>query len=209
MPEPSPLRRVCVYCGSRPGLRPAYAHAARQLGVELARRGIGLVTGGGAVGLMGAVANAALEGGGEATGVIPRAMVEREVGHASLTELRVVETMHQRKATMASLADAFVAMPGGLGTLEEIAEALTWVQLGIHAKPCAILDVEGYYAPLIDWLDGAVREGFVLPERRAAVVIESDPIALVDALEALAADSAHPGGDAEAGRAGADEPGGC
>ena len=184
MPDPSPLRRVCVYCGSRPGVRPAYAEAARRLGAELARRGIGLVTGGGAVGLMGAVADAALAAGGQATGVIPQAMVEREVGHARLTELRVVGTMHERKATMARLADAFVAMPGGLGTLEEIAEALTWVQLGIHAKPCALLDVEGYYGPFIDWLDVSVREGFVLPERRAAVVIEADPVALVDALEA-------------------------
>ena len=178
----SSLRRVCVYCGSRPGLRPAYADAARDLGTRLAEAGLGVVTGGGRVGLMGVVAGAVLDAGGEAVGVIPQALMDREVGFARLTELHVVETMHHRKAMMADLADAFVALPGGLGTLEEIAEALTWVQLGIHAKPCAFLDVEGYYAPLVRFLDHAVEEGFVTADRREAVIVEATPEALVEQL---------------------------
>ena len=176
MPE---VRRVCVYCGSRPGLRPAYAEAARALGTLLASAGVGLVTGGGRVGLMGAVADAVLEAGGEAVGVIPTALADREVGHDGMTALHVVGSMHERKAAMADLADAFVALPGGLGTLEEIAEALTWVQLGIHAKPCGLLDVEGYYAPLVRFVDHAVGEGFVGPESRAALAVERDPAALL------------------------------
>ena len=184
MPE---IRRVCVFCGSRPGARPSYAQAARQLGERLAAEGLGLVSGGGRVGLMGVVANAVLEGGGEAVGVIPQALAAREVGHTALTELHVVETMHQRKAMMADLADAFVAMPGGLGTLEEIAEALTWSGLGIHAKPCAVLDVDGYYQPLLAWLDHAVEQGFIAAQARAAVIVESDPDVLVDCLLARSA----------------------
>ncbi|WP_420457637.1 TIGR00730 family Rossman fold protein [Rubrivirga sp.] len=176
------MRRVCIYCGSRPGLRPAYADAARELGERLAQAGVGIVTGGGRVGLMGVVADAALAAGGEVVGVIPQALVDREVGHAGLTALHVVSTMHERKATMADLADAFVAMPGGLGTLEEIAEALTWLQLGIHAKPCALLDVDGYYVPLVGWLDHAVAEGFVTADRRNAVVVEATAQALVGRL---------------------------
>ena len=178
----SEIRRVCVYCGSRPGARPAYAEAARQLGRLLAEAGVGVVTGGGHVGLMGVVADAALDAGGDVVGVIPQALVDREVGHTGLTELLVVQTMHERKALMADLADAFVALPGGLGTLEEIAEALTWVQLGIHAKPCALLDVEGYYARLADFLDHTVDEGFVLADRRAAILVEATPDALLDRL---------------------------
>ena len=176
MPE---IRRVCVYCGSRPGANPVYAEAARQLAVSLAETGVGIVTGGGHVGLMGVVADAALEAGGEVIGVIPKALMDREVGHAGLTKLYVVQTMHERKALMAELADAFVALPGGLGTLEEIAEALTWVQLGIHAKPCALLNVEDYYAPLARFLDHTVEEGFVLEERRAAILVEPTPEALL------------------------------
>ena len=175
-------RRVCVYCGSRVGAREAYAAEATRLGERIARAGAGLVTGGGAVGLMGVVADAALAAGGEAIGVIPQALVDREVGHNRMTRLVVVRTMHERKAAMAELADAFVAMPGGLGTLEEIAEALTWLQLGIHAKPCAFLNVAGYYDPLVAWLDRAVAEGFVLPERRAAIVVEPTADALADRL---------------------------
>ncbi len=178
----SEIRRVCVFCGSRPGARPSYARAARQLGTRLAAEGLGLVSGGGRVGLMGVVANAVLDGGGEAIGVIPQALAAREVGHTDLTELHVVGTMHQRKAMMADLADAFVAMPGGLGTLEELSEVLTWSGLGIHAKPCAVLDVDGYYQPLLAWLDHAVSEGFVSAQARAAVIVESDPDALVDRL---------------------------
>ena len=176
------IRRVCVYCGSRPGFRPAYAEAARDLGQRLAAAGVGIVTGGGRVGLMGVVADAALDAGGEVVGVIPQALLDREVGHAGLSELHVVRTMHERKARMADLADAFVALPGGLGTLEEIAEALTWVQLGLHAKPCAFLDVEGYYAPLVQFLDHAVAEGFVLGDRRAAIGVETTAEALVGRL---------------------------
>lgn len=180
------LDRVCVYCGSRPGLRPSYARAARRLGERLAAEGLGLVTGGGAVGLMGVVADAVLSAGGAATGVIPGALAEREVGHAALTELRVVDTMHERKAAMAGLADAFVALPGGIGTLEEIAEVLTWTGLGFHAKPCALLNVDGYYGPLVAWLDHATAEGFLRPAQRAALWVEATPDALVDRLLAWA-----------------------
>ncbi|MDT0632417.1 TIGR00730 family Rossman fold protein [Rubrivirga sp. S365] len=180
--RPSPIRRVCVYCGSRPGARLAYAEAARSLGTLLAEAGIGLVTGGGRVGLMGVVADAVLAAGGEAVGVIPHALAEREVGHDGLTALHVVASMHERKATMADLADAFVALPGGLGTLEEIAEMLTWAQLGLHDKPCGLLDVEGYYAPLVAFVDHAVGEGFVGAEHRAALVVEAEPAALLDRL---------------------------
>ena len=183
----SEIRRVCVYCGSRPGTRPAYVRAARALGALLAAEGVGLVTGGGRVGLMGAVADAVLEGGGEAVGVIPQALLDREVGHEGMTALHVVRTMHERKAAMADLADAFVALPGGLGTLEEIAEALAWGQLGIHAKPCGLLDVEGYYTPLVRFLDHAVAGGFVRAEARASVVVEPEPAALLDGLRQRAA----------------------
>ena len=179
MPE---IRRVCVYCGSRPGVRPAYAEAARALGALLAEAGIGLVTGGGRVGLMGAVADAVLAAGGEAVGVIPQALLDREVGHERMTRLDVVQTMHERKARMADLADAFVALPGGLGTLEEIAEVLTWAQLGLHGKPCGLLDVDGYYAPLVAFVDHAVAEGFVGVDARAALVVEQEPAALLDRL---------------------------
>lgn len=180
-------RRVCVFCGSRPGLRPSYAAAAARLGRRLAEGGVGIVTGGGKVGLMGVIADAALAAGGEVVGIIPQALLDREVGHEGLTELHVVRTMHERKAAMAHLADAFVAMPGGLGTLEEIAEALTWAQLGIHSKPCALLDVDGYYAPLAGWLDHAVAEGFVGADRRAEIWTEASADALADRLLAAVA----------------------
>ncbi len=171
MPE---IRRLCVYCGSAAGVRPAYAEAAHVLGTRLAAEGVGLVTGGGRVGLMGVVADAALAAGGEATGVIPQALMDREVGHGGLTELHVVASMHARKALMATLSDAFVALPGGLGTLEEIAEMMTWAQLGLHPKPCGLLDVDGYYAPLVRFLDHATAEGFVRPEHRALLVVDAD-----------------------------------
>ena len=178
------IRRLCVYCGSSVGARPAYAHAAHALGTRLAAENVGLVTGGGRVGLMGVVADAVLAGGGDATGVIPQALVDREVGHEGLTALHVVGTMHERKALMAHLSDAFVALPGGLGTLEEIAEMLTWAQLGLHPKPCGLLDVDGYYAPLVRFFDHATAERFVRPEHRALLVVEADPARLLDRLRA-------------------------
>ena len=178
------IRTLCVYCGSRAGARPDYADAARQLGALLAREGVGLVTGGGHVGLMGAVADAVLEAGGEAVGVIPQALLDREVGHTGLTELLVVETMHERKALMAARADAFVALPGGLGTLEEITEMLTWSQLGIHAKPCGLLNVSGYYDAFVAFLDHAVAEGFVRAAQRERIAVASDPAALLAGLRA-------------------------
>ncbi len=172
--------RVAVYCGSNAGVRPGYGDAARRLGAELGARGLGLVYGGGNVGLMGILADAALAAGAEVTGVIPRAMVERELAHARLTELRVVSSMHERKALMAELADAFLALPGGLGTLDELFEVWTWGQLGLHTRPIGLLDVEGFFGPLVAHLDRAVAEGFVRPQHRAMVIIESEPGPLLE-----------------------------
>src|SRR5512142_817811 len=160
------MKRVCVFCGSSVGVNPEYARMARRLGGALARRGMGLVYGGGGIGLMGAVADAALDAGGEVVGVIPRALQLRELAHANLTALHVVGSMHERKAKMAELSHAFVALPGGMGTLEELAEILTWAQLGLHQKPCGLLDVAGYYQPLVGFFDRAVAEGFLKPEHR-------------------------------------------
>ena len=174
--------RVCVFCGSSPGAREAYLEAARSLGSLLAERGIGLVYGGASVGLMGEVADAVLAGGGEAIGVIPRRLVDRELAHAGLTELHVVETMHERKALMARLSDAFVILPGGAGTLDEFFEALTWRQLGLHAKPLALLDVEDFFEPLLALADHLVEEGFVQAAFRAVLLVERDPAALLDRL---------------------------
>jgi uncharacterized protein (TIGR00730 family) len=172
--------RVCVFCGSSAGTRSEYLEAARSLGEELARRGVGLVYGGASVGLMGAVADAVLAGGGEAIGVIPRRLVDRELAHATLTELHVVESMHARKALMAELSDAFVILPGGAGTLDEFFEALTWRQLGLHSKPLALLDVDGFFDPLLALTDHLVEEGFVLPAFREVLLVERDPAALLD-----------------------------
>jgi len=179
------IRRVCVFCGSSHGTRPAYAAAAREMGRVLAERGIGVVYGGGNVGLMGEVADAALAAGGEVTGVIPRSLMEREVGHAGLTTLEVVETMHERKARMADLSDGFIALPGGFGTLDELCEVLTWSQLGIHAKPCAILNVDGYFDALIALFDHALREGFLRGPHRSLVIEGTDPAALLDSMAAF------------------------
>ncbi len=176
------VRRVCVFCGSAAGARPAYRRAAARLGEALARRGLGLVYGGGSIGLMGMVADAALAAGGEVVGVIPRRLARKEIAHAGLTRLRVVPSMHARKAMMADLADAFVALPGGLGTLEELTEVLTWAQLGLHAKPCALLDVAGYWRPLIRLLDHAAEERFLRPEHRRLLVVERSPERLLDRL---------------------------
>lgn len=172
-------RRVAVFCGSSRGFGPLHASAAVQLGKELAGRGIGLVYGGGAVGLMGVLADAVIGAGGEVTGVITESLLAREVAHPGIA-LRIVPTMHERKAIMADLADAFVMMPGGFGTLEEFLEAVTWTQLGVHAKPCGILDPGGYFEPLLALFDGAVREGFLKPEDRALVLDAVDPAVLLD-----------------------------
>ncbi len=176
------MKRACVFCGSRNGTRDQYVAAARRMGEALARRGIGLVYGGGGIGLMGVLADAAVSAGGDVIGVIPEALMAREVAHRGLTDLRVVASMHERKALMAELADAFVALPGGFGTLEEFCEALTWVQLGIHRKPCGLLNVEGFFDPLLALFDHAVRERFVSPDHRSLVVVEEDPERLLDAL---------------------------
>ena len=163
------LTSLCVYCGSSSGAHSEYAESARDFGAEMARRGITLIYGGGKVGLMGTVADAVLAAGGKVVGVIPRQLVEREVAHAALTEMHVVETMHQRKTRMYELSDAFVALPGGFGTMDEMFEMLTWAQLGLHKYPCAFLDVRGYYAPLRTMMDHMVSEGFVRQEHRETV----------------------------------------
>jgi uncharacterized protein (TIGR00730 family) len=176
------IKRICVFCGSAPGARPSYQEAARKIGTVLARRNFDLVYGGGRVGLMGLVADSVLTNGGRAIGVIPEHLVTREIAHAGLTELRVVASMHERKALMEELADAFIALPGGYGTFEEFCEMLTWGQLGLHRKPCGLLNVEGYYDPLIDLFELAVREGFVPPDHRQLVLDDSDPDRLIERL---------------------------
>jgi uncharacterized protein (TIGR00730 family) len=173
------IRSLCVFCGSNRGSDPAYANVARDFGVLLAKSNIALVYGGGHVGLMGIVADAVLAGGGKAIGVIPRMLWDREVGHRNLTELHVVETMHDRKAMMASLSDAFVALPGGLGTLEEIFEVWTWAQLGIHRKPLGFLDANSFYAPLLTFLDRAVDAQFIRAQYRSLAIVDVDPASLL------------------------------
>jgi uncharacterized protein (TIGR00730 family) len=177
-----PIRRLCVFCGSSPGARPAYADAAEELGRRLVEREIGLVYGGGQVGLMGRLADAVLAEGGEAIGVLPEALVEKEIGHPGLEDLRVVGSMHERKALMAELADGFVALPGGLGTVEELFEVYTWAQLGLHRKPCALLDVDGYYEGIATFLAHAVAERFLREDHRAMLIVERDPRTLLDRL---------------------------
>ena len=159
--------RVCLYCGSSAGASPVYAAAARALGTECARRGVGLVYGGGSVGLMGIAADAALAEGGEVVGVITEQLLQAEVAHLGLSELEVVATMHERKARMADLADGFVVLPGGIGTVDEFAEMLTWNQLGIVAKPVVLFDVDGYWQPMLQWMDRSVDAGFLRPQHRA------------------------------------------
>jgi uncharacterized protein (TIGR00730 family) len=173
------MQRICVFCGSSAGARPAYAQATAELARLLVADGIGLVYGGANVGLMAVLADTVL---GEAVGVIPQALVDKEIAHPGLADLRVVGSMHERKALMADLADAFIALPGGLGTLEELFEVYTWSQLGLHQKPCALLDVEGYYSGIAAFLEHAVRERFVREEHRAMLVVERDPRALLDRL---------------------------
>jgi len=175
-------KRICVFCGSSAGFRQTYAAAARLLAQSLVRRGIGIVYGGGNVGLMGILADAALAAGGEVIGVIPQTLISKEVAHPGLTELKVVETMHERKAAMADLSGAFVALPGGYGTLDEFAEVLTWNQLGLHRKACGILNVDGYYDRLLALFDHAVAEGFMRPVHRAMILSDASPEALIDRL---------------------------
>lgn len=174
------MTRLCVFCGSSSGGRPAYAAIARAFGMELARRGVGLVYGGGSVGLMGVLADTVLAAGGEVIGVIPRGLASRELLHPGLTEQRVVGSMHERKATMAELSDGFVTLPGGLGTLEETLEMLTWLQLGIHDKPVAVLNVDGYYDGLLKLLATAVREGFLRREYVDLVLFGDAPAEVLD-----------------------------
>jgi uncharacterized protein (TIGR00730 family) len=176
------MKRICVFCGSSSGARPVYADTARALGGELVRRRLGLVYGGGCVGLMGAIADAVMEGGGEVIGIIPEALVERELGHGAITDLIVVGSMHERKAKMAELSDAFVAMPGGYGTLEEFCEIITWAQLGLHRKACGVLNVDGYYDPLLALFGRFVEEGFLKPANRLLVIEDNDPARLLDKL---------------------------
>jgi uncharacterized protein (TIGR00730 family) len=179
------VRRICVYAGSNPGSDPAYAEAAAAFATAMVERGIGLVYGGGKVGLMGVLADTMLAQGGEAVGVMPRALIDREIGHPGLTELKVVDSRHERKALMADLADAFVAVPGGIGTLEELIEVYTWSQLGIHDKACGVLNVNGYYDHLAALLDHAVTEGFLRPQHRAVLSVASEPAELLDRLAAF------------------------
>jgi uncharacterized protein (TIGR00730 family) len=174
--------RIAVFCGSSPGLDPRYLEHTAAFGRLLAARGVELVYGGARVGLMGALADAVLGAGGRVVGVIPSSLVSREVAHRGLSELHVVESMHERKALMASLADAFVALPGGIGTLEELFEVWTWNQLGLHTKPCALLDILGFYSGLASFLDHVVDQGFLKPAQRAALLQASDPDVLLRAL---------------------------
>ena len=176
------MKRICVFCGSAVGNQPVYREVAVAMGSLLARRGIGLVYGGGHVGLMGVVADACLSAGGEVVGVIPQALADREIAHARLTELHVVDSMHTRKAMMADLSDAFIAMPGGVGTFEEFFEAVTWTQLGLHKKPCGLLNAGAFYTPLAAFIDQAVSEGFIQPVHRAFIVVDDHPERLLDAL---------------------------
>jgi uncharacterized protein (TIGR00730 family) len=176
-------RKICVFTGSRHGLSPEYGAAAKQLGQELVARGYGLVYGGGNVGLMNVIADTVLGLAGEVVGVIPDSLVSKEVAHRGLTELRVVGSMHERKALMAELSDGFIAMPGGIGTMEEFFEVLSWAQLGLHDKPCGLLNVSDYYNPLIQFLDHAVSDDFIKPKHRALMLVEDQAAKLLDRFE--------------------------
>ena len=176
------MKRICVYCGSKAGVNPMYREAATAMGEALVRRELGLVFGGGRIGLMGAVADAVMSAGGEAIGVIPEALMAVEVGHAGLTELRVVGSMHERKAAMAELADGFIAMPGGFGTLEEFFEMTTWSQLGLNTKPLGLLNTDDYYSALLSFVEHTVKEGFVRPGHRDLILADEDPDRLIDTM---------------------------
>lgn len=181
------MQRLCVFCGSSPGRDPAFADAARAMGTAIARAGLGLVYGGGAVGLMGMVADAAMAAGAEVIGVIPQSLYDKEVGHDGLTRLHVVRSMHERKAMMADLSDGFIAMAGGIGTLEELFEIWTWGQLGDHEKPVALLNTRGFYDPLVGFLDNVVDAGFFRTEHRAMLSVDTDPTALIALMRAYRA----------------------
>ena len=174
------FRRICVFCGSNLGIYPIYRDAAVSVGRLLVERGVELVYGGGNIGLMGVLADAVLGAGGRAVGVIPESLMAKEVGHQGLTELRIVRSMHERKALMSDLSDGFIAMPGGFGTFEEFCEVVTWSQLGIQSKPCGLLNVEGYYDPLLELFDHAVREGFLREENRRLVLEDADAEMLLE-----------------------------
>ena len=181
------MQRICVFCGASPGARPEYAEATAELARLLVADGIGVVYGGGGVGLMGVLADAVLAEGGEIIGVIPRALLDREIAHRDVPDMRVVGSMHERKALMADLSDAFVALPGGIGTLEELFEVYTWAQLGLHRKPCALLNVAGYYDGIEAFLGHAVQERFLREETRDLLMVETDPATLIERLHAFEA----------------------
>jgi uncharacterized protein (TIGR00730 family) len=184
VPSVSSLKgKICVFTGSRLGTGAAYVDAARQTGRELARRGYGLVYGGGNVGLMTVIADTVLECQGHVTGVIPETLVEKEVAHLGLSDLRIVRSMHERKAVMAELSDGFVALPGGIGTMEEFFEVLSWAQLGMHDKPCGLLNAYGYYQHIVQFLDYAVQQDFLKPDHRALLIVEPEPRSLLDRFE--------------------------
>ena len=181
---PTEITRLCVFCGTNTGSRPEYGAAARELGALLASEGIELVYGGASVGIMGELADAVQEAGGHVTGIIPQQLMQKEAAHAGIPDLIVVASMHQRKSQMADMSDGFVALPGGIGTMEGFFEILTWGQLGIHGKPCGVLNTAGYFDALIEFLDHAVEEGFLLEDHRSAIMVESDPRALLERLRA-------------------------
>ncbi|MBD1912078.1 MULTISPECIES: TIGR00730 family Rossman fold protein [unclassified Leptolyngbya] len=176
------MKRICVYCGSNFGDRPAYLQAAKELGIALADRDMTLVYGGGRVGLMGAIADATLAAGGQVIGIIPQALFDKELAHTGLTDLHIVGSMHERKSLMAELSDAFIAMPGGLGTFEEFFEIATWTQLGFHKKACGLLNIEGFYSELLSFLNHATNEGFIRSEHRSIVLTDEDPATLIEKL---------------------------
>ena len=190
--DPSHLRNLCVFCGSSGGRDPVHLETARSVGRMLAQQGIGVVYGGGRIGMMGAVAEAALAVGGRVIGIIPEVLMRKEVAFEGLTELRVVRSMHERKQMMADAADGFLALPGGFGTFEEFCEILTWAQLGIHAKPCGLLNVAGYYDPLLAMFDRAMAEGFLRERHRALVLASADPAVLLESMAGYRASPAEP-----------------
>jgi uncharacterized protein (TIGR00730 family) len=174
-----PMRSLCVFCGSNSGIDPIFKNAAQDMGRYLSQSKITLVYGGASIGLMGEIADSVLVGGGRVIGVLPKKLVEREIAHPGISELKIVDSMHERKALMAELSDAFIAMPGGFGTLDELCEVLTWIQISIHDKPCGLLNVGGYYDAFLSFLDGAVQAGFIEPRYRQKLICDSDPVALV------------------------------